>query len=367
MSALLTSLKLNQFRCFTALRLELGEGISLFVGDNAQGKTSILEAVCVLLRLQSPRASALGETVQFGQREFAVAGDYGDSELRLQFTSSGRRLSVDGETQKRSGDYLRASGLVVWMGNDDLALIRGGGEGRRRYLDFMAGQLFPGYRTALKAYERALRSRNFLLKRDKTPAWPQIDAYTKLLYEHGAVLTARRRELIERLQPYAVEAQCQISGREDEAVALEYRCGSDSSEALHTETGYDLAAVLWERREEELRRRQTVAGPHRDDLLLSLNGMPTAKFASEGQQRTQALALKLAQSRLFLAMKERAPVLLIDDIFGELDPQRRNALMQAWPEESQKLITTTHLDWLDPEWGRAATVYEVRMGKVAKP
>lgn len=361
---MLTSLKANQFRCFESLRLELGHDVTIFEGNNAQGKTSILEAACVLLRLQSPRTSSLAEAIQFETEGFSLAGVLKEAELQLRYAEkTGRKLRVDGETQRRSGDYLRASELVVWMANDDLALVRGGGDGRRRYLDFMASQLYPAYRPALKAYERALRSRNFLLKRDAAPKWAEIDAYTRLLGEHGAILTRQRREMIEHLAPVAAEVQRQVSGREDESLEVVYRAASGGGKA---EEGSEenLVAELLSRRDEEFRRRQTVAGPHRDDLELRLNGLPTARFASEGQQRTVALSLKLAQAQLFFQERQRPPLLLVDDIFGELDPGRRNALMAAWPADSQKLITTTHLDWLDDRFADAEIV-RVEGGKIA--
>lgn len=369
---MLSSLDLNQFRCFESLRLELQAGLTIFEGNNAQGKTSILEAACVLLRLQSPRTSTLADLIRIvdgsgsgtgtesginaesaanthihnntgtdqGQiRGFSVRGRFGDSELSLRHTvKSGRKLTVDGETQGRSAEYLRYSGLVVWIASDDLTLVKGGASPRRRYLDFMASQLYPLYRPALKAYERALRSRNFLLKRDASPNWAQIDAYTKILIERGAVLTHYRRELLTALAPLAAASQKQIS-EQDESLVIEYQAASGADD--------DLAAELLRRRPDEQRRRQTLAGPHRDDITLTVNGLPAAKFASEGQQRTLALALKLAQSQLFIEKTARPPVLLIDDVFGELDPTRRNALMAAWPADSQKLVTTTHLDWLD--------------------
>jgi DNA replication and repair protein RecF len=358
---MLRSLQLSQFRCFEALRLELGEGVTLFVGENARGKTSILEAACILLRLQSPRASTIGDVIRFETDAAAVSGEFGDSELRFQYRDGrgkGRTLIVDGETQRRPGDYLRASGRVVWMANDDLALVRGGGDGRRRYLDFIASQLVPAYRPALKAYEKALRSRNFLLKRDAVPKWQEIDAYTQLLVEQAAELTTQRRALVAELLPLAQEAQAVISGQAagDEDLTLGYLAKSGD--------GDNLSAELLTRRGEEVRRRQTVAGPHRDDLELKINGMPAAKFASEGQQRTLALALKLAQARLFVERGGVPPVLLIDDVFGELDPGRRNALMGAWPKASQKLITTTHLDWLEEAGFSDVKVFQVRDGGV---
>lgn len=353
----LRSLNLNQFRCFESMRLELPQGMALFHGNNAQGKTSILEAVCVLLRLQSPRTSALADCVRFSESAFAVGGNLHSSdpvELRLQYRESGRRLMVDGETQKRTADYLRYSSLVVWMANDDLALVRGGGEGRRRYLDFMAAQLFPDYRPAARAYEKALRSRNYLLKRDASPRWEEVDAYTRLLHDHGKIVTGRRRELVNLLGPKAASAQSEIGGA-GESLTLRYDNASGPDD--------DLAQLLRDRRDEEFRRRQTVAGPHRDDLLLEVDGRPAGKFASEGQQRTVALALKMGQTRLFVELRDQPPILLVDDVFGELDPDRRNALMAAWPEDSQKLITTTHLDWLDDRFD-AAKRFEVESAAV---
>ena len=341
----LRSLQLTQFRCFETLRLDLPPGLTLFHGNNAQGKTSILEAACLLTRLQSPRTSVLGDCVRFGETALAVGGtlvnDEVSADLRFQYRESGRRLLVDGENQSRAANYLVHSARVVWMANDDLALVRGGGEGRRRYLDFMAGQLFPEYRDALRSYERALRSRNFLLKRDASPRWAEIDPYTRLLQTHGTILTDARRSLIDRLQPHAAAAQAHVAGG-SESLLLAYESASGE--------GDELAAHLEALRPEEQRKRQTLAGPHRDDLALFMEGKPAGKFASEGQQRTIALALKLGQAHLFLANGEPPPLILIDDVFGELDPRRRNALMSAWPKESQKLITTTHLDWLDETW-----------------
>jgi len=351
---MLRRLKLRQFRCFDSLVIEPAGGASMFVGENAQGKTSILESVCVLLRLQSPRASGMGDLVKFECDGFGVEGDLAGSVLSFGFAPSGRkRMAVDGEIQRRRGDYLANSGLVVWMANDDLNLVRGGGDPRRKYLDFAASQVHPGYRVALRAYERALRSRNFLLKRDARPNWDQIDAYSKLLVEHGTVLTSVRRDLVESLMPWADEAQSRVSGKE-EPLRLRYEPGG----------GDDLAASLAASREEESRRRRTLVGPHRDDVVLTLHGMPAAQFASEGQQRTIALALKLAQGKLIAALRGQEPVMLLDDIFGELDPARRNALLNYLPEGAQKLITTTHLDWARGTAFESAGVFRVEEGKV---
>jgi DNA replication and repair protein RecF len=350
---MLSSLRLRNFRCFPTLSCALPAGTSVFIGENAQGKTSILEAVCVLLRLQSPRTSRAAEMVKFGHPEFGIAGTWGDSELKHTLTNGVRELFLDGVATPKTAHYLQASGLVVWMGNGDLELITGSGEPRRRYLDFLGVQLFPEYREALSRYDKALRTRNFLLKRDTTPNWQQIDAYTSILVANGEVLTALRARLVGELQPHAAAAHHAISGKSEQLV-LSY----------HNASGEDFRQSLQQRKEQEAARRVTLVGPHRDDLLLAVDELPAAQYASEGQQRTIALSLKLAQATLLKAQREIAPVLLLDDIFGELDPQRRNALLQALPSDSQRLITTTHLNWMQESFA-PEIIYEVRQGMVS--
>lgn len=350
---MLLSLKLSQFRCFEQLRLELRPGVNALVGANAQGKTSILEAICVLLRLQSPRTSVMGELVRFGQNGFGVAGRWGRDELHVVFQRR-RRLQANGVDLAKTRDYLELSGLVVWMGNDDAELITGGGSPRRRYLDFLASQILPGYRSSLLAYERALQARNRLLKEDRLP-WPEIDAYGQVLLRHGERLSDGRKWLVEMLNPLATRAQQAISGSK-ESLRLEYRSGS----------GQDFALALEEARAADAKRAQTTLGPHRDDLHLLVDERPAAKFASEGQQRTIALALKLAQVDLLHGAKASAPVLLIDDIFGELDPERRHALLAALPANGQKILTTTSTAWLPEHREIDPALFRVENGGVVE-
>ncbi len=345
----LTSLRLLDFRCYASLRCPLTDGVTLFVGDNAQGKTSLLEAVCVLLRLQSPRCQGVKELIRFGAEEFGVAGTLDGKELR-HTAGATRELSVDAVPSRRLAEYLTASGLVVWMGNGDSELVSGPSEARRRYLDFLGSQIHPEYRRALRSFEKALRARNLLLKRDTVPPWREVDAWTQVLVEHGLVLHALRRELVAALAPHAAAAHRDIGGAE-ESLTLTYEPSGDG----------DFAAQLGAARDGELRRRVTFIGPHRDEIALAVNGLPAARFASEGQQRTIALSLKLAQSAVLTAQCGRFPLLLMDDIFGELDPRRRNALLRALPAASQKLITTTHLNWLDNSF-RPDAVWHVADG-----
>lgn len=333
---MLTQLKLRHLRCFESLRVDLAPGFNFFIGPNGQGKTSILEAACVLLRLQSQRSTSLAPLIRVGEKSFGVAGRYADHALEFRYSTLRRKISFDDVEQRTPAEYLRI-GRVVSLANNDIELVRGGSDARRRFLDFLGVQIEPAYRATLRAYERALRSRNALLK-SAQPRPREIAAYDPPLLEHGAQLGSMRGRLVERLKPFALEAHAEIGGNH-EALDLQFAPGNSA----------DFAAQLAESRAQEARVRQTVVGPHRDDITLLVDGMPAAQYASEGQQRTIALALKIAQARVFAGEAGSLPLLLIDDIFGELDPARRNRLLRALPVDAQKLVTATSMTWQEEQ------------------
>jgi DNA replication and repair protein RecF len=342
---MLAELQLRNFRCFETLRVELVPGFNFFLGRNGQGKTSILEAACVLLRLQSQRSSTLAPVIRFGEKTFGVAGRIENHRLEFRYSALRRKVSIDEIEQRTLSEYLRL-GRVVSFANADIELVRGGSDARRRYLDFLGSQIDPLYRPSLRAYERALRSRNALLK-SAQPRSREIAAYDQPLIEHGTKLGAMRARLVERLAPLAAEAHQQISGVE-ETLQLRFAPGNEE----------DFARDLADSQAQELRLRQTIVGPHRDDVELLVQGKKAPQFASEGQQRTVALALKIAQARLFALEEGTPPLLLIDDIFGELDPVRRNQLLANLPGDTQKLVTATTMQWRETEI--AGPVFELR-------
>jgi DNA replication and repair protein RecF len=343
---MLTNLRLRNFRCFEGVSVDIGPAFNLFLGANGEGKTTILEAACVLLRLQSQRASPLAPVIQIGKKFFEVRGRFEEHELEFRYSALRRRAKFDEIEQRTLGEYLRI-GRVVSLANADIELVRGGSEARRRYLDFLGAQVDGRYRPALRAYERALRARNALLK-SAAPRAREVAAYDAPLIEHGRVLLRLRAELTEMLAPLAVQAYRQIS-RGREKFALRFFPGASD----------DFGGDLERSHSESIRLRQTIVGPHRDDLELHVDQLSAAQFASEGQQRTIALALKIAQAdALKKANDGKAPLLLIDDIFGELDPERRNALLDNLPADSQKLVTATAMPWRDEI--AANTIYEMR-------
>jgi DNA replication and repair protein RecF len=350
---MLTDLLLRDFRCFDECRVTLHPEMTVFVGRNAQGKTSLMEAACVLLRLQSPRTSNRGEVIRLGAKTMLIEGTLGERKLRCAQSATVRRLAVDGSVCGRSAEYLGNSGRVVWMDHRDMNLLRGSAEHRRRYLDFAASQMFPEYLKALRGYDRALRGRNYVLKRDAVIAWRQADAFAKVMDEFAQVIIARRGELVGMLQPQLTRLHAELSGGSERAL-LNY------APSLGEGSLFDQLNDL---REEEQRNRQTAAGPHRDDLALTLNELDATSYASEGQQRSLALALKIAQAHALEQAAGTPPLLLLDDVFGELDAHRRRALLRLLPPGTQKVITTTHLDWAQGEV-MPGRVYEVEGARV---
>ena len=332
---MLSSLILHDFRCFERAEFIPSPGLNLISAPNASGKSSLLEAICVLLRLQSPRAGALAETIKHDAAGFTLRGKNAGRELKCHLSrEEGRQLLIDDVPQRKSDEYLRI-GLVAFFSNEDIELVRGTSSKRRRFLDFLGSQCDAGYLKNLRAYERALRSRNFLLK-EGPHRGKELSAYDGPLIAAGEYLAKVRAQLCEELAPAVAKHIGAISTR-GETTTLRYgRSG-----------GPDFAAALAKSASEERRLRQTVIGPHRDDMALELDSAAAASFASEGQQRTFSLALRLAQADLIRARRGAPPIYLLDDIFGELDPDRRRRLLSALPADSQRILTTTTWQWLD--------------------
>ena len=348
---MLTDLRLHDFRPFPGLEFRPVQGANFLVGPNAQGKTSILEAACLLLRLQSPRTNSLGECVRFGNPGFSIDGHWEDRHLHVKYVGKLRHFALDSKPQSLASDYL-AVAKVVWISNGDLDLVRGGGAFRRRFLDFLGVQLVPGYLHQLRTYERALRSRNALLREGRPRR--EVSAFDPPLCGAGDFLLKERARLVAGLAQTALLAYRSISGT-GETLGVAYKPGSAVPMAD------ELAAAA----ANEERLRMTTVGPHRDEMVLVLDEKPAASFASEGQQRSIALALKLAQAREITSGTGQDPLYLIDDVFGELDPARRNNLLTALPAAAQKLVTTTTLAWLE-EAPWTAKVFSLRDGMLTE-
>lgn len=335
----LAHLRLRDFRNYARLDAEFAPGFHLLLGDNAQGKTNILEAIYLMATLRSFRGVGGAQMVRHGDKGYFVGGKvvgHGTHEIKMYWSAAERKLTLDGQPVRRLTDFLGTLRVTVFC-TEDLQLVKGTARGRRRFLDLLLSQTNPTYLPLLQRYLRALRSRNALLKRSIVDE-PTLDSFTAELVQLGNEIIRRRRELAPRLSPLARLAYCRISNDAEE-LRIEYQSSVKE----------DFAVELGKARRRELARCTTLVGPHLDDLQLLLNDKPAAQFGSEGQKRTLALALKMAQAEYVAGIHGAPPVLLIDDVMGELDAKRRTGFLSLLERthhaKGQVFMTATEENW----------------------
>lgn len=355
----LAHLRLRDFRNYQRMDADFAPGFHLLLGDNAQGKTNVLEAVYLMATLRSFRGVGGAQMIRHGQKGYFVGGKVvgqSEQEIKMYWAVRERNLSLDGRPVKKLGDYLGTLRTVVFC-TEDLQLIKGTGRIRRRFLDLLLAQTQPGYLPLLQRYMHAVRSRNVLLKQF-APDPQLLDSFSDELVKLGNELGRHRRELIPKLSPLARLAYRRISNDAEE-LRIAY------APSVQNDFAVELAQV----RDRERRFRATLLGPHRDELQLLLNDKSAAQFGSEGQKRTLAIALKMAQAEYLTGIHGSAPVLLIDDVMGELDAKRRAGLLplleRARQTSGQVFMTCTEENW-PRELGRDLQRWEIKLGKLGR-
>jgi DNA replication and repair protein RecF len=355
----LAHLRLRDFRNYARLDADFAPGSHLLLGDNAQGKTNILEAIYLMATLRSFRGVGGAQMIRHGQRGYFVSGKVigaGEREIKMFWSARERKLALDGQPVKKLADYLGVLRAVVFC-TEDVQLVKGAARARRRFLDLLLAQTHSGYLPLLQRYMRAVRARNALLKHHATNE-AALDSFSQELVKLGDEIIHARRELVPKFSPLARLAYRRISNDAEE-LRIEYQPSVKK----------DFAVELAQSRSREKTYRSTLVGPHRDDLQLLLNDKSAAQFGSEGQKRTLAIALKMAQAEYLAGIHGSAPVLLIDDVMGELDVKRRGGFLplleQARKTGGQVFMTATGENW-PSELGKDLQRWEVRAGVLQK-
>ena len=332
---------LNDFRSYPSIEVELPAGLTALLGRNGQGKSNFLEAVGYLATLESFRGAPADALVRSGSSTAVVRGqvvvDGREQLIEAEINPAGRnRVQVNRQRLVRARDLVEALRVTVFA-PDDLELLKGGPQVRRSYLDKALILERPAVDSVRSDFEKALRQRNALLKQCKgrldEAAGLTLDVWDLKLAQAGEELTRLRRDLADRLSPVTTQAYRDVAG-----AAADVRLVYVSEWVEH-----GLAAALAASRPDDVRRGTTLVGPHRDDLLVLLNGMPSRTHASQGEQRSLALGLRLGVHRLVTNRVGVPPVLLLDDVFSELDPERSAALLAALPAGQTLLSSATEL------------------------
>jgi DNA replication and repair protein RecF len=368
----LQHLHLRNFRNYCDQVVQFDAPKTIIIGDNAQGKSNLLEAIELLATLKSHRVNRDRDLIRHGipdaQVAATVAHRYGTNDLDITLRDRGRRtVRRNHEALRRQLDALGSLNAVQFS-SVDLDLVRGSPDCRRRWLDSLVVQLEPVYAHILQQYTHVLRQRNALLRQRKREPMSDSPAAIALwdaqLATTGSRVTRRRARVLQRLAPLAQHWHQQISGQ-PETLTLNYAPNVPWQEDDPQQVQAAFLSQIHQQQRAEQQRGTTVVGPHRDDIDLLINDSPARLYASQGQQRTLVLALKLAELHLIETVVGEPPLLLLDDVLAELDLQRQNHLLTAIQDRFQTVITTTHLATFEAGWLEASQQLRVVAGAIA--
>ena len=354
------TLELSNFRNYDTLFIELDSGINIFYGDNAQGKTNILESIYLCGTTKSHRGSKDKEMIQFQKEESHIRMSVVKKEIPCRIDMHLKRnkakgIAINEKTKKKASELF---GMVnmVFFSPEDLNIIKDGPSERRKFIDIELCQLNKVYLSELSSYQHVLNQRNKLLKdiSFSPDLRSTLDVWDEQLIHYGERIIFEREQFIEELNHIILDIHKNLTG-EKEILNISYEPNVSSE---------NFAALLKENREKDLKFKLTSTGPHRDDMCVTVNGIDIRKYGSQGQQRTAALSLKLSEIYLVKKRIKDTPVLLLDDVLSELDSSRQNYLLKSI-HDIQTLITCTGLDDFVNNRFKINKVFQVIDGRIS--
>ncbi len=334
-------LEFSSFRNYEKMETDLEDGINIFYGDNAQGKTNILEGIYLICTTKSHKKSKDAEMIRFGEEEAHLRMFLEKREIEYRIDlhlkkGSRKHIAINGLAVKKASELLGIAN-IVFFSPEDLNIIKNSPSERRRFVDMELSQLDKVYLSALSGYSKALEQKNKLLRDasfDRNPSLDDLlDVWDEKLIEFGTEIIRKRKEFLEELNLILREKDREISGK-DENLSCDYEPDADPG---------SYREKLKDKREGDKKYGSTSVGPHRDDICFSLDDMDLRKYGSQGQVRTASLSLKLSEIELVKKRTGDSPILLLDDVLSELDSGRQKLLLKSIGE-IQTLITCTGLD-----------------------
>ena len=355
----INSLELSHYRNYNDLSITFHPGITILYGDNAQGKTNILEAIYISGTTKSHRGSKDKDIIQFGEEESHIRlnltkNDVGHKiDMHLRKNKS-KGVAIDGQSIKKSGELF---GIIhiIFFSPEDLSIIKNAPSERRRFINLELCQLNKLYYYNYVNYNKALNQRNILLKQiSYNPSLEDtLDMWDDYLIEYGKGIIEEREKFIKQLNDIVKGIHSHLTGGK-ESIEIGYEKNVDIN---------DYKNVMSDKRDMDLKYQSTQVGPHRDDICFYINGIDVRKFGSQGQQRTAALSLKLAEIELVKSTIHDNPILLLDDVMSELDSNRKNYLLDSI-NEIQTIVTCTGYDDFIKSRLHINQIYKVANGTI---
>lgn len=346
----INELNLYNFRNFSEQKITFQTNINLIIGNNGVGKTTIIEAIYFLSNLKSPRTNKLSDLIKKNHDNFALLGDitYNNQikQIKINYVNNQPKIMWHKKAVQKSEIIERINTIIFEP--DDLKLIKGDPAERREYLDTQLAQLISKYYQLKKEYEKILKERNWLLKQIKYQTkvdYTLLDILTEKLIDKGCYIYNLRNFYITSINQAIGNIFFDVSGLAQLTIKYHNIPALDSyeKEAVRKKLKQEMQQV----RSEEIEKGVTLIGPHRDDFLFYLNDNNLKNYGSQGQQRMSVIALKLAEIGLFQKIKNDNPILLLDDVFSELDVEKKNKLLKYISPDIQTFITTTDLNNFD--------------------
>ncbi len=367
----LTKINLVNFRNYSKVNISLGPKINIFIGDNAQGKTNILESIVVLALTKSHRAITNPDIIQFNKKKSIIKGTVKRnriiSNLEIELGDGYKKISVNGTEIKKLSDYISNLNIILFS-PDDLELIKGSPSIRRNMLNIQLSQISNTYLNVYNEYNKILKTRNEYLKilfNNSIADKKYLDIITEKLISAAILIYKKRQEYLEIINARINYYYKSISSTDGLEVQYFPNIKLDSFE--DSEIEQELRKVFNKNYFKELNYGMTMYGPHRDDFSFYFKNNDLKAFGSQGQQKLAVLALKLSEISIFKDFSGNDPVLLLDDVFGELDIKKKNKLLKLIVNEDiQSIITTTDIKNINKKYLTDACIYEVNSGKVER-
>lgn len=367
----LKKIVLHHYRNYDQLEVQIGSRINLFIGPNAQGKTNLLESIHVLALSKSHRTHQDRELIQWNQSHALLQGEvekkYGNCRLDLSISAQGKKAKINGLEQKKLSQYIGSMNVVLFA-PEDLEIVKGSPGVRRKFLDMEIGQISSSYLYDLSQFQKVLIQRNNYLKQ-LTPSSSKdtmLEVWNEQFVRHSIKIMKKRQNFIQKLQIWANSIHAKITnGNEDLKIsyAPSFTFDLNESEIVLFE---QFMIKLEQVQDQEIRRGMSLFGPHRDDLLFYINEKEVQTYGSQGQQRTTALSLKLAEIELIYEEIGEYPILLLDDVLSELDQNRQKQLIEAFEDKVQTFITATEVENIPLDRIQEASIFYITNGNLER-